>query len=64
MTEDELKSINVNHLRNALPSNCFHGEIWVECPYCRKPHEMMGCRDRKDGYLIVKCKCGHYFRDK
>jgi hypothetical protein len=64
MSVDELKSINVNDLRDSLSGACFHGEVWVECPYCCKAHEMMGCNDRKDGYYIVKCECGNYFRDK
>lgn len=65
MTEDELKRINVDYLRDCIPGACFHGEVWVECLYCGKGHELMGCSsDRKDGYLIIKCECGNYFRDK
>lgn len=65
MTADELKRINVDYLRDCIPGDCFHGEVWVRCPYCGKGHEMTGCNsDRKDGYLIVECECGNYFKDR
>lgn len=64
MSADELKNINVNKLRDSLGGACFHGEVWVKCPYCGKAHETMGCHDRKDGYYIIKCECGNYFRDR
>ena len=47
MTADKLKSINVNDLRDSLSGACFHGEVWVKCPYCGTGHEMMkkiGCK--------------------
>jgi hypothetical protein len=34
MRADELKSINVNDLRDSLRGACFHGEVWVKCPCC------------------------------
>ena len=64
MTNEELEKIDVNKLRDSRTGACFHGEVWVRCPYCETAHQMVGCSDRKDGYYIVKCNCGNYFRDK
>jgi hypothetical protein len=42
MSADELKSINVNDLRDSLRGACFHGEVWVECPYCGRYIKISG----------------------
>lgn len=56
---------DVHGIKNALPGECFHGEVWMRCPYCRKATEMVGSTPIKvqDGYRIYKCECGELFKD-
>ena len=66
MTNEELEKIDVKILEDSGYGACFHGEVWVSCPYCRSGHEMVGSNDPiKDGYFIIECeKCGKIYRDK
>ena len=36
----DLETVNVMELKDALPGACFHGEVWVKCPYCGKATEL------------------------
>ena len=62
-----LEEIDVTMLKDARAGGCFHGEVWVTCPYCGKEVELVGSNPimKKDGYYIFKCKrCWKYFRDR
>jgi len=64
VTKEELKTVDVRTLKDAIPGAYFHGEEWVECPHCGSAVEMVGSgAPLKDHYYIVKCKCGKLFRD-
>ena len=65
MTEEELKNINVNELKSSLLGACFHGEVWVRCPYCGSATEIGYFPPEKDGYFIIKCdNCKNIYKDK
>ena len=60
------EKIEVYKIPSALSGDCFHGEVWVRCPHCKKAHEMVGSTPlmEKDGYYIYKCSCGELFKDR
>lgn len=63
MTKQELSQIDVSQLAPALTGACFHGEIWVRCPYCTAGNEISNVTDHKNGYYIIKCcSCHQYFK--
>jgi uncharacterized C2H2 Zn-finger protein len=64
-----LKEIEVDKLKDARAGGCFHGEVWIRCPYCGKEVELVGydpvLTRIKDGYFIIKCKrCKKYYKDR
>lgn len=63
MTEDQ---IDIWEIKDALSGACFHGEVWVRCPYCYEAHQMVGSTPVavKDGFRIYKCSCGKLFKDR
>lgn len=64
MTEEEIRNINVESLKDSLPGACFHGEVWVKCPYCGEGTEISYFPPEKNGYFIIKCNCGKLYRSK
>lgn len=62
----EEEQVNLWEIKDALSGACFHGEVWVRCPYCKEAHEMVGSTPliRKDGYDIYRCDCGKLFKNR
>ena len=60
----KLEKLDVKTLKDSLPGACFHGEVWVKCPYCGKATEIGYFPPEKDGYFIIECECGKLYRDK
>lgn len=61
------EAINVYEIEEACPGACFHGEVWVRCPYCGRGNEMAGAKPirKKDGWRLYKCDCcERIFKDR
>ena len=62
-----MENINISSIPKSMRGACFHGEVWVRCPYCHSGNELMGATPefRIDKWEVYKCeKCGKYFKDK
>lgn len=58
---------NINKILNAKNGACFHGEIWIVCPYCNNSIEAQSTKEKyiENGYRVYQCKtCNNYFKDK
>ena len=63
--ESEFDKIDVNTLKRGYGGASFHGEDWVNCPYCCKGAVETHNLPEKDGWFIAECpKCGKYFKIK
>lgn len=59
--------IDVFGIKDAIPGPCFHGEVWVKCPYCKEPQELMGVTPimEIDGCKMFKCsKCDMTYKER
>ena len=66
MSVGKHEAINLNEIKDCLPGNCFHGEVWVICPHCKKSMEIVGTTPIrvKDRYRVFQCEvCGELFKD-
>lgn len=52
-------------IENAEFGDCFHGEVWKQCPYCGRAHQMVGKTPLTviDGYRVFRCECGKLFKN-
>lgn len=60
------EAINLLNIKDSVCGICFHGEVWVHCPYCGKAHQVVGKVPLKvkDDYKIYECeRCGKLFKD-
>jgi len=53
-------------MKESEPGACFHGEVWVRCPYCGKAMQLVGVEPVATikNYRIFRCSCGELFKDK
>lgn len=71
MTNEEnitkFDEIDVSNIPSLKDGACFHGEIWMVCPYCDNAMEMMGSTYllKKNGYKLYQCeKCKKIVKDR
>lgn len=59
--------MEIRQIPSAKGGGCFHGEVWMCCPYCNEAIEVQSTKEEytEDGYRVYKCKrCNNYFKDK
>lgn len=54
-------------VKSALPGDCFHGEVWLRCPYCLRGTQIVGKppADIKGRWIFYECDvCGKIFKEE
>lgn len=57
----------IEKIPQALYGACFHGEVWIRCPFCQEGLETMGAKEEycNAKFRFYKCKkCGKLFKDR
>lgn len=63
----DYKKIPVWKLESARSGGCFHGEVWICCPYCGESIQIIGNTKEylgtREGYDIYRCgSCGKLYK--